>query len=70
VSWSGSVSGGLTGRLDLSGPASNYSHADISPAGTFNASPLAAGDYDLIINPDDRSTGVATLTFTATVPSP
>lgn len=65
VSWSGSVSPGLTGRLDLSGPGGNYFSATISPAGTFNTSTLVAGDYELIIDPENRSTGAATLTFTA-----
>jgi hypothetical protein len=65
VSWSGSVTGGLTGRLDLSGPGGNFVHAVISPAGTFTSPPLVAGDYDVIIDPDGRSTGTVTLTFTA-----
>ena len=65
VSWSGSVGGGLTGRLDLSGPGGTFVHADISPAGTFSSTPLAAGEYEVIVDPDGRSTGTTTLTFTA-----
>ena len=65
LSWAATLRGGLVaGDLRLSGPGGLFVDAPLSTGGTFPTGPLAAGEYQVQLDPFDRATGSATLTTT------
>jgi len=67
LSWAATLRGGLVaGDLRLSGPGGLFVDAPLSTGGTFPTGPLAAGEYQVQLDPFDRATGSATLTLTTT----